>query len=55
MGSRTADLISTVKGDLTNNMKFGQSPKLDKRASNGGAGRKSVLSQKGCNVEVLKS
>lgn len=55
MGSRTAHLSRAVKGDLTAKMRFGQSPKLDKRESNGGAGRKSVLKQKGCNIEVLKS
>lgn len=38
MGARTAHLIRVVKGDLTDKVRFGQSPKLGKRASHGGTG-----------------
>lgn len=47
MRVRTAHLIRVVKDGLIDKLKFGQSPKLDKRANRRGTGKKNVLSKEG--------
>ena len=55
MGAGTAYLIRVVKDGLIDKVRFGQSPKLDKRANHRQTGNNNVLSKEGCNIKVLKS
>lgn len=45
MAARAIDLNRVVRDDLTDKVKFGQSPKLGKRASHGEAWMKNVLNR----------